>query len=304
VTRQPNETTRRAMLKSAAAIAASLAAAPAVLAADAPSGATGELIGPSTPGAGNQSDRLKGLKLGVASYSFRKIPLDATIKAIRRVGLAYVSIKDFHLPLKSTTDERKAVAQQFRDAGITPISCGVITLKNDEAACRNAFEYTRDIGAPTMVCSPAPEALPLLDKLVKEFDIRLAIHNHGPEDKVFPSPLQVLEAVDKLDRRIGLCIDVGHTARAKVDPAEAIRKGRERLYDVHFKDIANPGGKNASVEVEVGRGVLDVRGMLAALLEVKFGGHVGFEHEKDPVDPLPGLAESVGYTKGVLSTLG
>jgi inosose dehydratase len=271
-----------------------------VFGADAPK----ELLGPvsaSTPG----KDPWKGLKVGVASYSFRKLPLEQTIAGIKRVGLQYVSIKDFHLPMKSTADERKKVAQQFKDAGITPISCGVITTGNDEPSVRQAFEYARDIGVPVIVGNPHLDSLAIVDKFVKQFDIRYAIHNHGPESPHFKSPSDVWPAVEKFDPRIGLCIDVGHTARAGTDPAGAIRKYKDRLYDVHFKDIAALDAKNAGIaEVEVGRGVLDIKGMLAALLEIKYAGHVGFEHEKTAENPLPGLAESVGYTKGVLACVG
>lgn len=245
------------------------------------------------------SDPWRGLKVGVATYSFRKLPLDACIQAIQRVDLHYCSIKDAHLPLKSTTEQRKQVSQAFRDAGITPLSCGNITIKNEQMA-RQAFEYARDIGVPTIVCAPDPQTLPMLDKMVKEFDIKLAIHNHGPEAPHFKTPTEVWEAIQTVDPRIGLCIDVGHTFRGGDDPAADIRKYKSRMYDCHFKDVSDRHGKNARVEVEVGRGVMDIPGILAALLEVKFAGHVGFEHEKTPESPLPGLAESVGYTKGVL----
>ena len=262
------------------------------------------MLKPATsPASAPAKDDFKGLKVGVASYSFRKMPLEATIKAIQRVGLHYVSIKDFHLPMKSTAEARKAVAQQFIDAGITPLSCGNIRLTTDEAANRNAFEYVRDTGCRVMVCAPSMESLPMLDKLVKEYDIRLAIHNHGPEDKTFPSPLEVKKAIDPLDPRIGFCIDVGHTARAGVDPAEAIRLCKDRLYDLHLKDVTDKNAKNTRSECEVGRGALDIKSMLKALLEIGFAGHVGFEHEKDPMDPLPGLAESVGYVRGVLASM-
>jgi sugar phosphate isomerase/epimerase len=237
----------------------------------------------------------------VASYTLRKLPLDAAIAAIRRVGLGHVSIKDFHLPLASTKEERQAVVRRFKEAGITPLSCGNITMRNEAADVRRAFEYARDAGLPTIVCSPDPASLPLLDAMVKEFDIRLAIHNHGPEDQRFPSPYDVWKAVQPYDRRIGLCIDVGHTARAKVDPAEAIRKCRERLYDLHFKDIDStaPDGKT----VEAGRGVLDLAGILRAVLELRYPHLLSFEYEKDEDDPVPGLAESVGYAKGLLASL-
>jgi sugar phosphate isomerase/epimerase len=253
------------------------------------------------PGGPRPADRWRGLKPGVASYTLRKLPLDATIKVIQRVDLHYVSIKDFHLPLTSTPQERRAVAARFKEAGITPLSCGNVTMENDAGNVRRAFEYARDAGLPTIVCSPDPESLPLLDTMVKEFDIRLAIHNHGPEDKRFPSPYDVWTAVQPYDKRIGLCIDVGHTARAKVDPAEAIRKCRERLYDCHLKDIDStaPDGKT----IEGGRGVLDLKSIFRALLDVKYPYLASFEYEKDENDPIPGLSETIGYSKGILAGL-
>ena len=243
-------------------------------------------------------DPWRGLKVGVASYTLRKMSVEAAIKAIQRVGLKYVSIKDFHLPLKSTLEQRRAVAQKFKDAGITPLSCGNVSMENNQGNIRQAFEYARDIGLPTIVCSPHPDSMPILDRMVKEFDIRLAIHNHGPEDNRFPSPYDVWKAVQPYDARIGLCIDVGHTARAKVDPAEAIVKCRARLYDMHFKDIASLDPKAETVEA--GRGVLDLQAILRAAIKIRYQHLVSFEYEKDADDPLPGLAETVGYAKGLL----
>jgi sugar phosphate isomerase/epimerase len=280
---------RRTLIKTGALAAAALPALPldsaaTVIAAD-----------------NGNGDPWRGLKVGVASYTFRKMPLDATLKAIQRVGLRYMSIKDAHLSLKSTPEERRAVAQKIKDAGITLMSCGNVSMQNDEANVRAAFEYARDAGIPTIVCSPHPDSMAILDKMVKEFNIKLAIHNHGPEDKRFPSPYDVWKAVQPYDRRIGLCIDVGHTARAKVDPAEAIRKCRERLYDLHVKDIKSTDPRASTVEM--GRGVLNEKSIFAALLEIKYPYLVSFEYEKDADDPLPGLAESVGYAKGLLTCM-
>ncbi|MFO0960259.1 MAG: sugar phosphate isomerase/epimerase [Isosphaeraceae bacterium] len=246
-------------------------------------------------------DPWRGLKMGIASYTLRELPRPAAIQAIKRVGIGYVSIKDFHLALKSSAEERKAAAKEFGDAGITPLSCGVIDLPNDPAKLRNAFEYARDAGLPTIVAKPARDALPAIDKLVEEFKIRVAIHNHGPEDKVWPSPYDAWEAIQSHDPRIGLCIDVGHTARCGVDPAEAIRKCSARLYDMHIKDIdsTDPKGK----PIELGRGVLDLAAMLRALREIKYAHLIGLEYEKDGKDPVPGMAESIGYLKGLMAGL-
>lgn len=245
-------------------------------------------------------DGWRGLKAGVASYTLRKFSLDDTIKAIQKVGIKYVSIKDFHLPMKSTAEERRAVAAKFKAGGITPISCGNVAMTNEEANIRNAFEYARDIGIKVIVCSPDPNSMAILDKMVKEFDIKIAIHNHGPEDKKFPSPYDVWNAVQKYDPRVGLCIDVGHTARAKVNPAEAIVKCQARLYDMHVKDISStePNGST----IEGGRGVLDLKSIVQAALKIKYSGLFSFEYEKDADDPVPGLAETIGYVRGLIAT--
>ena len=282
--------TRRALLKASAMAGASLPFIGSDLLA---SIATNSTVPPG-------DDPWRGLKIGVASYSVRELQLDDAIKAIQRVGLKYVSIKNVetHLALNSTAEQRRTVAQKFRDAGITPLSCGNIGMENTEASVRVAFEYARDAGIPTIVCAPHPDSVPILDKLVKEFNLKLAIHNHGPEDKHFHSPYDVWKAVEKFDQRIGLCIDVGHTARAGVDPAEAIIKCKARLYDVHLKDISALGNKNTPIEG--GRGILDLKAILQSLLKINFQYLVGFEYEKDGKDPVPGLAETVGYTKGLL----
>ena len=249
------------------------------------------------------ADPWRGLKIGVATYTSRELPIEEAIKSVQRVGLKYVSIKNVknHIDLSHTPEERKQRAQMFRDAGLIPLSVDNVGMKNDEADIRRAFEFARDVGVKTMVCAPEKAAIPLLDKFVKEFDIRLAIHNHGPEDKQLPSPYDVWNAVEKLDKRVGLCIDVGHTARAGVDPAEAIVKCRERLYDLHLKDISGMGNRNTPIEA--GRGILDLKAILSALLKINYQGLAGFEYEKDGKDPVPGLAESVGYVKGLLAGL-
>lgn len=243
-------------------------------------------------------DPWHGMKAGAASYTFRKFSVDDTIKAMNRLNLSYISIKDFHLPLDSSAEQRKAVVQKFKDAGITPVSCGNITMENNEANIRRAFEYARDCGMFDIVCSPDPASMPILDKMVKEFDIRIAIHNHGPEDKKFPSPHEVWKAVQPYDHRVGLCIDVGHTARANTDPAEAIVKYKDRLYDLHFKDInsTQPDGET----IAGGRGVLDLRAVIKALVKIKYTNLVAIEYEGSENDPVAEVAETIGYAKGLL----
>lgn len=248
-----------------------------------------------------EKDPWHGLKAGVASYTFRKFSADDTIKALKQLDIRFVSIKDFHLPMNSTADQRKAVIEKFVSAGIKPLSCGNITMENDEANVRRAFQYAKDGGFPTIVCSPHPDSMPLLHKMVKEYDIRLAIHNHGPEDKRFPSPYDVWKAVQPYDTRIGLCIDIGHTARAGVDPAESILQCANRLYDLHFKDINStaPNGRT----IQGGRGVLNLPPVLKALKRIRYSGLLSIEYEGMEDNPVPAVAETIGYAKGILAGL-
>src|SRR5215467_2148513 len=255
----------------------------------------------SNAAAADRQDRFRGLRVGITSYSVRRLSLDDAIKATLRLGLAYISLKDFHLPMDSTSEQRRQVAEKVRHAGLRLMGCGVVYMKDDQQQIRNAFEYARDPGIPTIVASPDLAAIPIVDRMVKEFDIKIAIHNHGPEDKKYPTPESVAKAIEGYDNRIGHCIDIDHTTRAGLDPAKEIRKYASRLYELHYKDVdkAAPGGKT----IEAGRGVIDLPGVLKTLVDIKFQYHVALEYEKDEYDPIPGMAESIGYTRGVLAMM-
>lgn len=248
-------------------------------------------------------DRTHGLRLSVATISLRNLAPAAVASVLSQLEIPAVSIYRDHAPFETgTPDQCRATAEIFRAAGIAPATTSVVNLTNDEAAARRAFENTRAAGLSLMTCRPLPESLPLLEKLAREYDLRLAIHNHGPEDKLYPSPYEALKLIAPFDARIGLCLDVGHTMRAHVDPAEAIRRCAPRLYDVHLKDsLAFPGAED--VPVEVGRGRMDIPAILAALIAVKYAGVVAFEYERLGVNPMIGLAESVGYVRGLLRTM-
>lgn len=248
--------------------------------------------------------RENGLRLGVASYSLRSMDLASAIATVQSLRIKNIALFRLHCDWeKASVDECRAVGQKLTAAGLTLTGSGVVNLPNDEAKCRKAFENVKAAGMQTMVCKPEIAALPLVERLAKEFDQKLAIHNHGPEDKVYPSPKVIWDNIKSLDARIGLCIDVGHTARFGDDVIAAIKQYAARVYDVHMKDSVAVVGAQRDIPVEVGAGKLDIRGMLQALLAIKYNGVVSFEYEKGAGNPAIGLAESVGFVRGALKAL-
>ena len=248
--------------------------------------------------------RENGLRLGLASYSVRDLPLDEAIKVAQTLRFSNIALFRLHCNWEgATVEECRAVGAKLKAAKLKLTGSGVVNLPNDEAKCRQAFENVKAAGMATMVCKPDISARPLVEKLAREFDQKLAIHNHGPEDKIYPTPAVIWDHVKSLDSRIGLCIDVGHTVRGGEDAVTAIKKYAARLYDVHLKDSVAVPGAMRDIPIEVGAGRLDVRGMLRALLEVKYNGVMSFEYEKVFGNPVVGLAESVGYVRGALAAL-
>ncbi len=281
--------TRRRFLGWAGAGAASLAAGFAH-AADTPAESPAAAGKPTAPR----------FSLGVVSYTFKDFSLEKALAMTNRVGLKHICLKSFHLPLDSKPEEIARVVKRVKQAGLDLYGGGVIYL-HSPAEVQQAFDYAKAAGMGLIVAAPLPELLPLLDEKVRAYDIRVAIHNHGPGDKLFPTPESAYRKVEKLDPRLGLCMDIGHTVRAGVDPVRDARRFADRLLDVHFKDVsaASPAGQC----VELGRGVIPIPQFLRALIETGYSGKLGFEFEKDSKDPLPGLAESVGYANGVLAVI-
>jgi sugar phosphate isomerase/epimerase len=238
--------------------------------------------------------------LGLASYTLRKFNLDQTLAMTNRVDLKYISFKSFHLALDSTEEEITATINKVKEIGLNLYGGGVIKM-DSETAVQNAFEYAKMAGMKVIIGVPNPQLLSLVDQKVKEYDIAVAIHNHGPGDDIYPLPSTINEKVKDLDKRIGICLDIGHTQRMGVDPSESVVKYKDRILDVHIKDVssADESGKT----VEIGRGVIDIPKFLRTLIEIDYKNMVAVEYEKDENDPLPGLAESVGYIRGVLATI-
>jgi inosose dehydratase len=245
-------------------------------------------------------EKLSRLNLGMASYTFREFPLDETLKMTKRLDLERIAFKDFHLSLDSSDEEIKAVAEKTRSAGLDLYGCGVVYMKNEDEVKR-AFHYAKTAGMKIIIGVPNHDLLELVNKKAIEYNVKVAIHNHGPGDKLYPTPETAYVKIKDLDPRVGLCIDIGHTKRAGVDPSDSALKFADRLHDVHIKDVTAATEEGGTTEI--GHGVIDIPKFLLTLIKLEYKGSVSFEFEKDGKDPLPGVAESVGYVRGVLAIL-
>lgn len=238
--------------------------------------------------------------LGIASYTFRSFPVDQAIAMAARLRVKKLTLKDMHLPMTVTPAEMEAVRQKMQAAGVELSSCGVVYMRS-EAEVHKGFAYAQLAGIKMMVGVPDPPLLELAERKVKELDIALAIHNHGPDNNSYPSPESAYTLIQKMDKRMGLCIDVGHTQRLGLDPSVEIERFFDRLLDIHMKDVSGSDAKGQTVEC--GSGVIDIPKLLKTLVRLKYSKTIHFEHEKDGKDPFPGVAESVGYVRGVLASL-
>jgi sugar phosphate isomerase/epimerase len=244
------------------------------------------------------------IRLGLASYTFRNFSRTQMIGFMKQLNVFALNAKDVkdHLPMDA--QEESAALADYAGAGIRLHAAGAIYFAKDEDAdIRTKFEYCKRAGIAVIVAGdPAPETLPRIEKFVKEYDIRIAIHNHGPEDKLWRSPLDVLKAVKSMDPRIGCCIDVGHTVRAGTDVVQAIHEAGPRLFNVHMKDLTNFQSKES--QVAVGDGIMPVRKMFGALIATRYKGFVDLEYEIHPDDPMPGVIGSFAYLRGILEGMG
>jgi sugar phosphate isomerase/epimerase len=257
----------------------------------------------STPGQPSP-DESAPFRLGLATYTFRNFSRAQMIAYLKQLNVLALNAKDVKDHLPADPQQEAASLADYSAAGVTLHAAGTIYFPKDEDAdVRAKFEYCKRAGFNVIVAGdPAVETLPRIEKFVKEYDIRFAIHNHGPEDKLWHSPLDVLKAVKGLDPRIGCCIDVGHTVRAGTDVVQAIHEAGPRLHNVHMKDLTNFQDKES--QVAVGEGIMPVRKIFEALIALKYKGFVDLEYEIHPDDPMPGVIASFAYMRGLLAGLG
>lgn len=290
-------TNRRSFFKQAGLGLAAAAAAPALTAASARA---------QQPAAAGQSPDL--FKLAIAGYTFNKFKLDQTLEMLKKIDVHYLCIKDFHLPLKSTDEEIAAFHETCKSFGVTGYGVGPIYMGSEQEVS-DAFAYAKRVGVKVLVGVPfkqvekkrhsSPELLKLIDAKVKEYDIKYAIHNHGPDmPELFPTAESGIELIKDLDKRVGLCLDIGHQFRDGKDPVKAILDYADRIHDIHIKNVTAPDKSGRGIEMP--RGKIDMPAVVRALRKVGYSGACSLEYEKDMSDPLLGIAESIGYFRGVM----
>ena len=236
--------------------------------------------------------------IGIAGYTFYRIDVQSTIRMMQRLGVQYLSLKDIHLPLNSSDEVIKSTVAQFSAGGIQVYAVGVIYMKSKEVVDQ-AFRYAEQAGVTMIVGVPDYDLLDYCEQKVKQTNIRLAIHNHGPKDPLYPGPGDAYNRIKNRDQRMGLCIDIGHAIRAGVLPQKAVIDYQDRLMDLHIKDVTLAA--NEGVAIEMGRGVINFPALVRALKKINYRGICSIEYEKDMQDPLPGIAESLGYFRAMLT---
>ena len=254
----------------------------------------------ATPRPGNGSPATGAVKLGIASYSLRKFPLDKALSMMKELHTPYVNFKSVHVPYEKSPQELAELRKQIEAQGFVIVGGGTITFSKDtDDDVRRYFEYAKAAGMPVIVGTGTAAVMPRVEKFAKQYDIKVAIHNHGTEDKNFPSPYDVLKVVKDMDPRMGLCIDIGHTVRTGTDVVKAVLDAGPRLHDMHIQDLADMSARDS--QVAVGEGQLPIPGIFRALETIKYPGYVNLEYEIDADDPLPGMKQSFAYMRGVLA---
>ena len=254
-------------------------------------------------------------KIGIAGFTFHKKNIDQTIAAMKELDLHSLCVKDFHLKLDCTQEEAAAFKAKLAEAGIVPVGVGPIYADTEEVA-RKGFEQAKKLGVRVVVGVPfeygevdgkktrveSDKMLDIVDRLVKEYDMVYAIHNHGPDiPYLFPTAEAAIKRIGSRDKRIGVCLDIGHERRAGLDPVKFIEQNSDRIYDVHLKNIKIDPVKNLAMRGP--RGELDIPAIFAALAKAGYSGNCNIEYERDFDDNMAGLLESVGYYRGVADAI-
>ena len=230
-----------------------------------------------------------GFLVGFQGYSLRHFaPLETFIPEAEKLGLQYVELYSALLSTSASVEEIRAAKEKLAAIGLTANAYGVEDFTAEHAQNEAVFQFGKELGVTHLSAYPTKDAFSSLEKLVGKYDIRLAIHNHGPGDEVWGRPEWILNAVSDLDPRIGACLDTGWVIMAGVDAVEAIEMLGARVLGVHLKDFTSDGK-----EVIPGDGLMDLGKTLSALQKVGFDGPLSLEYEEEKENPVPDMLETV-----------
>ncbi|MES2829414.1 MAG: sugar phosphate isomerase/epimerase family protein [Bacteroidota bacterium] len=235
-------------------------------------------------------------KLGIAGYTFLNFKLEESLKIMKKLDTHFLCIKDFHLPLSSTAENISIFQAKLKEYDVMGYAVGPIYTKS-KAEIDNSFNYAKRVGVNLIIGIPAPADLPYVNEKVKETNIRYAIHNHGPEDELYPTVERIYELIKNLDERVGICFDIGHDTRAGKNAVTTFQKYSKRIFDMHLKNVT--AAVKSGTTCELGRGVINIPALVRMMRKIKYSGCCSLEYEKDMKDPLAGIAESVGYFRGI-----
>ena len=235
-------------------------------------------------------------KIGVAGYTYRSFDIDQTLAFLKSMEVHYMSVKDWWLPLASTKEQMDAFKAKCREYDVEPYILGPIYMRS-EAEVDRAFAYAERYGSDVFIGVPNYELTDYVIKKVKDTGIKVAIHTHGPDGAPFPNIQKVAEVYKDPSLGIGCCMDLGHSVRMGEDIVKDIKKYKAWVYDIHIKDESEASKKGQTWEM--GRGVMDFRPIVKVLRQIKYKGVVSLEFEKNGKNPHPGVAESIGYLRGV-----
>jgi len=254
--------------------------------------------------------------LGMAGFTFKEYKTLDMLKALERLDIHYLCVKNFHLPFEATDAEIKDFKRQCADHGVTPYGIGPVNSGTLDDV-KKAFDFAKKLGVDIVVGVPFKrgatkkwadqeqdrDLCEKISPLCDAYDIRFAIHNHGPDaPKCFPTGDASCEFVKDLSPRMGMCLDIGHNYRSGKDPAACIRKYADRLIDFHLKDI-QPHTTDIKADAKIlGRGVLDLPGIVKALIDVGYAGSCSIEYETNYKDNFADLSECAGYFRGIVAT--
>ena len=234
--------------------------------------------------------------IGVAGYTFRKFNIDETLAYLQRLGVNYLSIKDFWLPLDATAEDMEAFKAKCASYDVDPYILGPIYMRSQEDVDR-AFDYVGRFGQTMFIGVPSYDLLDYTIAKVKETGIKVAIHTHGPDNAPFPNIAKIVEMVGDSTIGIGCCMDLGHSVRYGDDIIADIRAYKDWIYDIHMKDETEASKEGRTHEM--GRGVMNYKDIVKVLREVGYSGKISLEFEGHGSDPFPAVCESVGYFRGI-----